>query len=59
MFAIAGVLSPIGFTSLFALVAGIPSARTWLGAPFFVASATAALSLALAAWTTRRKAAEG
>jgi len=54
MFAIAGVLSPIAFTSLFALVAGTRTAQAWLGAPFFVASATAALSLALAAWITRR-----
>ena len=54
MFAIAGVLSPIAFTSLFALAAGARGAQVWLGAPFFVAGATAALSLALAAWTTRR-----
>jgi DHA1 family tetracycline resistance protein-like MFS transporter len=54
MFAIAGVLSPIAFTSLFAVIAGARTPQGWLGAPFFVAGATAALSLALAAWTTRR-----
>jgi DHA1 family tetracycline resistance protein-like MFS transporter len=55
LFAVAGVVSPIALTSLFAAVTSAKVPAIWLGAPFFVACATSGLALGLAALTSRGK----
>jgi len=53
MYAIAGMVAPIGFTALFAFAVGGGKNGFWMGSPFFVATGLLVAGLGLAAWVTR------
>ena len=53
MFAIAGMIAPIAFTTLFAFAVGGGRNGFWMGSPFFAATGLLVAALGLAAWVTR------